>query len=214
MLFDKLYVLAKGGQTLFCGKPDNLPFFLGNCDIECNEDQVPIEILLKYSCYGINDQKVKKMIQTTQQREELIDCRYTEETIRFFDGIERKSKRFFVRDFWTLLMRTLTHTYRHKWKIFALEFIIYMSFIISIQHIYGTNIGVPTGCIDFEDDFNNTCGKTEENLAEQTLIDYNMKYNVYVLIIVLFFNGVLATMNFTIELPVFLNEHRNGLTFS
>ena len=27
-------------------------------------------------------------------------------------------------------------------------------------------------------------------------------------------HGVLATMNFTIELPVFLNEHRNGLIFS
>ena len=209
--FDKLYVLAKGGQTLFTGKPDNLSQFLDNCNIECNEEQVAIEVLLKYSCYGNNDENVQKMIQMTQQIEEpLIDSRFTEETVQFLDGIERKSKRFFAKDLWTLMMRSLTHTYRHKWKIIAIEFMLYMTVAISLKYMYGTDIGVPTGCINIEDDYNNTCSKTEEKLAEETLIDYNMKYNMYVVIVILFFNTLLATMTFTVELPVFLNEHRNG----
>ena len=138
MLFDKLYVLAKGGQTLFSGRPDNLAHFLRICNIACNEDQVPIEVLLKYSCYGINDENVQKMIEMTQQIEEpLIDSRYTEETVQFLDGIKKKSKRFFVRDFWILMMRSLTHTYRHKWKIIAIEFMLYMTVGIFLkQHLW------------------------------------------------------------------------------
>ena len=214
ILFDKLYVLAKGGQTLYSGQPDNLAHFLGNCNIGYSEDQVPIELLLKYSCYGTNEQNVQKMIEMTQQLEEpLLDSRYTEETVQFLDGIERKSKRFFVRDFSTLVLRSVTHTYRHKWKIIAIESMLYMGFAIFLKYIYGTDIGVPTACVNIEDDYNNTCTKTEEKLAEETLVDYNIKYNMDVLIIILFFNVLVATMTFTGELPVFLSEHRNGLTF-
>ena len=215
MLFDKLYVLAKGGKTLFTGKPDNLAHFLRICNIACNEDQVPIEVLLKYSCYGFNDENVQKMIEMTQQIEEpLIDSRYTEETVQFLDGIKRKSKRFFVRDLWILMMRSLTHTYRHKWKIISIEFMLYMSVGISLKQVYGTDIGEPTSCINIEDDFNNTCSKTEKKLAEEILVEYNMKYNLYVVVIVLFFSVFVATMTFTAELPIFLNEHRNGQKFS
>ena len=211
MHFDKLYVLAKGGQTLFTGRPDNLAHFLRNCNITCNEDQVPIEVLLKYSCYGINDENVQKMIEMTQQIEEpLIESRTSEETVHYLDGIQRRSKRFLMKDFSTLLMRSLTHTYRQNWKLILLEFFLYICFAITLQHIYGTDIGRPTSCIDLEDNFNNTCAKTEEKLAEETLIDYNIKYNIYILFIIIFFNGIIATITFTSELHVFINEQRNG----
>ena len=214
MLFDKLYVLAKGGQTLFSGPPGDLSHFLGDCNIACNEDQVPIEILLKYSCYGFNNENVHKMIEMTQLSEQpMIDSRYTEETVQFLDGIEGKSKRFFVKDLLVLVMRFLTQTYRHKLKIISIEFMLYITVAIFLRNIYGTEIGVPTACINIEDDYNNTCTKTEEKFAEEALIDYNIKYNLYVLLVILFFNSLLATMSFTGELPVFLNEHRNGLIF-
>jgi hypothetical protein len=82
MMFDKIYVLAKGGQKVvkrwskggqkvvkrwskggggvYSGLPQDLKIHLSQCDIICNEFQVPIEVLLKVSSQGINHKNVKQ----------------------------------------------------------------------------------------------------------------------------------------------------------
>ena len=47
MMFDKLYVLSKGGMCVFHGKTNQLQSHLQNCQIDCQEWQVPIEQLIK-----------------------------------------------------------------------------------------------------------------------------------------------------------------------
>ena len=49
MMFDKLYVLAKGGCCVFDGQTTRLKCHLEQCQIECLEWQVPIEELIKVS---------------------------------------------------------------------------------------------------------------------------------------------------------------------
>ena len=47
MMFDKLYVLSKGGRCVFDGKTNELQSHLKECQIDCDKWQVPIEELIK-----------------------------------------------------------------------------------------------------------------------------------------------------------------------
>ena len=52
-LFDKLYILSKGGVCIYSGEPKNLRFKLeSNCHREVNEEKPAIEEYLKIACYG------------------------------------------------------------------------------------------------------------------------------------------------------------------
>ena len=47
MMFDKLYVLAKGGRCVFDGETTQLKGHLERCKVKCLDWQVPIEELIK-----------------------------------------------------------------------------------------------------------------------------------------------------------------------
>ena len=47
MLFDKLYVLSKGGKCVFDGETNELKMNLQECQIDCQEWQVPVEELIR-----------------------------------------------------------------------------------------------------------------------------------------------------------------------
>ena len=47
MMFDKLYVLARGGRCVFDGETNQLKSHLEQCQVECLEWQIPIEELIK-----------------------------------------------------------------------------------------------------------------------------------------------------------------------
>ena len=49
MMFDKLYVLTKGGRCVFDGQTPQLKCHLEQCQVECLEWQVPIEELINVS---------------------------------------------------------------------------------------------------------------------------------------------------------------------
>jgi ABC-type multidrug transport system ATPase subunit len=57
-MFDKLYVLAKGGICVFSGCPQDLKSHLEENDLICNEIQVPIEVSLKHSSNRSKDNYV------------------------------------------------------------------------------------------------------------------------------------------------------------
>ncbi|CAG2104866.1 unnamed protein product, partial [Medioppia subpectinata] len=57
MLFDMLYILAKGGVAVYSGPPRGLRSHLDQCNIQCNENQISIEVLIKLSANGFSDEK-------------------------------------------------------------------------------------------------------------------------------------------------------------
>ncbi|XP_054157424.1 ATP-binding cassette sub-family G member 1-like [Oppia nitens] len=65
-MFDTIYVLAKGGQTLYSGFTNNLYQFITDNQIECNKNQFPLDMLMKLSYNGndipnINNNKQTKI---------------------------------------------------------------------------------------------------------------------------------------------------------
>lgn len=47
MMFDKLYVLSKGGKCVFDGKTSELQSHLQECQVDCQDWQVPVEKVIK-----------------------------------------------------------------------------------------------------------------------------------------------------------------------
>ena len=207
-MFDKLYVLAKGGICVYSGPPQELNTHLSGCEIICNEFQTPIEVLLKYSSIGIEDKHVLNLVNKTSLEKDVILIRCKDETILFPDGIQLRTKRFKLIDLWILLLRTITYTYRYFWKILLTQFVFYIFCGYCLSLFFDKDMGKPSGCISFEEDFKN-CNKTTEKLKEESLLAQNIKFTLMSLMIVLI-QFISTTMTFTYEMKVFLNEHRNG----
>ncbi len=210
MMFDKLYVLAKGGICIYSGSPQDLNKFLSECNINYTKFQVPIEVLLKYACNGFENKYVIKMAEKTLEKKELLLSKCTEEAKLFPNGMQFIAKRFKLIDFLYLLLRTLTFTYRYKWKLVLFQIIMYQIFGFWLSLFFRPDMGKPSGCISLEDDFSNTCNKTFDQLEDELLLFQNMKYNFLIIIQLTYLQIVAATLIFTLDLKIFLNEHRNG----
>ena len=46
-VFDNLYVLSKGGVNVYSGPPQSLRQHMNDCHIDCNDNEIPVEKLLK-----------------------------------------------------------------------------------------------------------------------------------------------------------------------
>jgi hypothetical protein len=210
MAFDKLYVLAKGGFCIFSGPPQKLAFHLNECDITCNQFQLPIEVLLKHSS-SFNYEIVEKLAKNTSKENQMIFSRCECETILIPDGIQFRSKRFKLIDLWLLFSRNMIHTYRYFWKHLLMQFISYLIFGYIPSIIFRPDIGKPSGCINFEENFNSTCNKTADKIEEESLLTQNITYNLFVAIILIFLQCIATTINISQGIKIFFNEHRNGM---
>ncbi|CAG2179252.1 unnamed protein product [Oppiella nova] len=86
---------------------------------------------------------------------------------------------------------------------------LYLPLLLAILITTIPDIGVPSACINFEDDFNNTCAKSEKSIRDEELVDNNIKYNFFLVVVILFFKLVLTTLTFSADLKTFFNEQRN-----
>jgi hypothetical protein len=213
MMFDKLYVLAKGGNCVYSGRPQDLNTHLNECDIKCSEFQVPIEVLLKHACNGSENKQVMKLAENTSKEKQTILSRCENEAQLFLNGIQFKSKRFKLIDFWYLLLRVMTYTYRYYWKLLVFKLVLFTTFGYALTLFFRSDIGKASGCISFGHNFNQTCHKTVERLEEESLLFQNISYNLLVVMIITFQQIVITTLTFTTEVKMFLNEHRNGIQF-
>ncbi|CAG2112332.1 unnamed protein product [Medioppia subpectinata] len=120
MLFDMLYILAKEGVAIYSGPPRGLRSHLSQCNIQCNENQIPIEILIKLSAKGSSDENVMVMSQKTNQIINKYIERIRTELDISSDGIVIHFKHFSITEFLYLLSRAVTNFRRHEWPIILL----------------------------------------------------------------------------------------------
>src|ERR1700712_2039361 len=112
-MFDKLYVLAKGGVCVYSGTPQQLPNHLRECNIICNENQVPIETLITIGAKGIEDNKVIELRdKTTTETKQSIETLLNETKEK---GIHKKNKEFCVKDIYILLERRVVELIQYNY---------------------------------------------------------------------------------------------------
>jgi ABC-type multidrug transport system ATPase subunit len=210
MMFDKLFVLSKGGVCVYSGSPKDMKNHLNECQIFCTECQKPIEVIMKIACKESDDNHVIKLSQKVSEEKETLLMRCSNETQLSLDGIQSRSRRFKFIDFWYLLLRTTIYTYKHYWELISGQFVVLVSIGFLFKYFFNPEIGKPNGCISFEN-FNNTCNKTKDQIIEDILLTQNITYNFLVVTFIMFLMLVTTTMTFTTEVRVFLLERRNGV---
>jgi hypothetical protein len=206
-MFDKLYVLAKGGICVFSGPPQELGLHLNECGIFCTEFQFPIEVLLKIASNGKNDNQVIELANKTSEEKVNLLKRCGNETHLFPDGIPFESKNFSLIDMWYLLLRTMTNTYISQWKSLITQFLFYIFFALITTKIFNSEIGKPDGCFSFLFNPNTSCYK---QLNDDSLLDQNTKFHFFTTIMVMIIQLSVTTLTFATDIKIFMNEHQNS----
>ncbi|XP_054159278.1 ATP-binding cassette sub-family G member 4-like [Oppia nitens] len=172
-MFDQLYVLSKGGHCVFAGRPNHLRDHLTTCDINCAEDILPIEMLLKisskfpnnsYNKYSKtngsnnvedetmtinnNNNEIDRLIDITikQVPDIVAECQTNGRFVS--KSINKHTKYFNFYHFYYLLMRGITCFIRSEWRVSAALATFSIVVAVMLIYLYGTDIGQENGCMD------------------------------------------------------------------
>ena len=205
-IFDFLYVLSKGGLCIYSGRPQHIRSHLNECDINCSEDQIPIEILLKIGFNGFDDQTVITLSDKTHQNMRADEERASHELMHSSNGIPIESKSFSFEELYHLFNRTIICFIRHKWKEFSIQAVIYLLIAIYIREHLDFDLDGPDSCIP---KVSNSCAITPEFINNMKLMQYNQSYILLTLFVLITTTLCLSSIIFGPQLKVFFKEYRN-----
>ncbi|CAG2105240.1 unnamed protein product [Medioppia subpectinata] len=208
-MFDNIYVLAKGGVCLYSGVAHHLRQHLKDNGIECNEKQVPIEVLLKLSSKEISNKNDNNIEEKSGIYNNGVNCdQILVSNMRPVFGSLSISKRFSFVDLYYLLSRSLTHTFRCQWVSLLLQFICFQMLGIVMLYGFSADIILPDGCVELE--FGAECYQTEAEIRDEILIKQNIKYNCCLLLAVPFVVLIVMSVTFGSNFRVFRSQQQNG----
>ena len=209
-IFDKIYVLAKGGIDVFSGYPQNVIKQLNNCQIECKTNEVPIEELLRISSDDSNPQTIEVLNNTTKDENKLLYENCLKQNMYLMNEKPNLSKRFSFKDLYHLLLRTMTYSYKCQWKTMFVLFIIIQALGILMKSHFDADMIKPSGCLELE--WGGGCNQTLEEINEEYLIKQNLKFNMSMMIATSFVVLVVFSITFCQDYRTFRNEQKNGKT--
>ena len=210
LIFDSVYVLAKGGVCVYSGLPKNLRPYLNECRIDCNENQIPIEVLIKLSFKGMSDKNVRQLMQTTNNSQNIKELNSeldkTQEFLKTKKGFKNKSKNFKIIDFWYLMIRFLYRNYVSQLNSILKTLIVFSAMNIFIINASNEKITEIDGCFEPNITTNISCIEREDNKSilnqNQNLLFISMQFNYIVLIII-------QTSGYIQDFQIFRTEHKN-----
>ena len=204
-MFDNIYVLAKGGVCVYSGPPTALRQHLNECNVECNENQVPIEVLIKTSFEGFSDTKVQNLCQKTEENNN-----YFKNNLNYMkvirNGLKKKVKNFSFIDFWYVLLRLCDRTFISNISIFVIQLSAFFVVIASCLLVIDPNVYRSDGCFQLNVIPNISCAQQREvESLSATYAIFSIFLMVFSVIILCFIIG----FNYVNDLKIFVSEHRS-----
>ena len=197
--------MAKGGVCVYSGAPSALRQHIRECNIECNENQVPIEVLIKTSFDGFSDTKVQNLCQKTEENNNYFKNNFNDmKVIR--NGLKKNAKNFSLIDFWYVLLRLCDRTFISDLKIFVIQLLAVVVVIASCLLVIDPNVYRSDGCIQFNVSQNISC---TEQRDEESLSSIFAMYSLFLMtfkaVVVCFIIG----FNYLYDMKIFVSEHRS-----
>ena len=207
-IFDNIYVLAKGGVCVYSGLPQNLRQHLNDCHIDCNQNDVPIEVLLRVSSEDTKTDSINRMNEKMIDENKNLFEKSLKQNMRQISENPNISKRFSFKDFWNLVLRTIIYNSKSQGKgwLLLVTLIIACAFIFR-QHL-NPDLIVPDGCLDKE--LSIGCNQTLEEIHDEYLIRENIKCIGISMVLLTFVSILYMSLTFITEFNIFINERRNG----
>ena len=210
MLYDMLYVLAKGGVTVFSGRPQRLRRHLNECQIFLDENQIPIEVLLKICARGYNDQKVLELSEKTNQSLDQYESRMVNELIHFPNGIPIRNKKFSFEELYHLFARTVIYIVKYNWVMIVGLMVASLSFSSLSRLMFDDmDMEAPDSCVSTTINDTNGCMRTPQSIQDTKLIRYNTVYLVFSILVQVFLIFLTSSITTRNDVKIFLMENRN-----
>ncbi|CAG2107366.1 unnamed protein product [Medioppia subpectinata] len=176
MLFDSLYVLAKGGLTVYSGPPKHLSLHLQQCNIAYNREQIPIEVLMKIAAKGFTDQKVIELSDKTNENLGN-NCRRLESQLKLHsNGISIKNKPFSIVNTYHLFNRSIANIFTYLWKQLVAEIIVMLILTYIVTLIFDFDFNHLSGCVPIAVNGSNGCRQTAQDMEDLKLSNYNVAF--------------------------------------
>ncbi|CAG2112831.1 unnamed protein product [Medioppia subpectinata] len=207
-MFDNIYVLANGGVCLYSGVPQHLRQHLTDNGIECHENQVPIEVLLKIASKLNGIEMCDTIDATLNNNHGINNVPIVLANLRPVFGSLSTSKRFSFNDIYYLMCRSLTHTFRCRRASVLVQMVTMVTIAATMRYIMSPDIIVPDGCLDI--DFGADCTQSDAALRDEILIKHNIKYNILLLLSVALVVLIIMSATFGQDFCLFRSEQQNG----
>lgn len=221
-IFDKLYVLSRGGLCVYEGSVDHMSLFLRESDVSIDSKiQTPMERLMKVASKP-NASTIKLANRVLSTREEILDL-----ALKFGvfapNGVETRAVPIRLEDIVDLFTRSFKHKYRLYWQTLLAHYLIMLVFSFVLTTAFNDQIGFPDSC--YNKTSNSTIGRliitenvdTFDNVNEQfvtlygqNLVDENIKFLFVITICLSLFQMITSVYGLNEEIKVAINEHRNG----
>ena len=210
MMFDKLYVLAKDGICIYEGPPRGLTNHLKAVNINLNEDQVPIEYLIKISSRSNdnNDRRARLMARLMSNKRMTLEERCVIGA-KISNGISQQKVMLNMScHMWFLMMRSIVYTFRHRLSTILFQFALIVCLGFLLTKLFDAEIGEPAGCITVGTP--KACNETNATLLADKYLSQNQRLHFFALLAIQFLITVPTVLIFTNEVRLFFNEHKNG----
>ncbi|XP_046916133.2 uncharacterized protein LOC124496639 isoform X1 [Dermatophagoides farinae] len=213
MLFDQVYILARGGVCIFSGPPSQISDHLQQvCNDENGDgdDKFAVEEMMKYSSLNHLEQQIKTLVQATNESilENQSDDQLLTDTRYILDGPQMNRTRFSLQSIRILIKRQLYFyigSLMARFLILAVTIFAILNGLI-IKSLIDPDIAYRNGCISLDEDLLNCNRSIDESLELYISFQYMMYcLDNFGIICFIFF-----AMIFTSQRKLFQIEHRNG----
>ncbi|OTF84021.1 hypothetical protein BLA29_003477, partial [Euroglyphus maynei] len=211
-LFDKLYILSKGGVCIYSDEPKNLQIKLEtNCHCELSEEKPAIEEYLKIACHGIGNKLVRQLAQTIVNDEQIkAPLSQIRSHLKFMNrGIQRNRKSLRMGDLFLQTYRMFDILLVTEYRKLIIQIILLALLSTILKSSFNPKMVRPETCVPIDVYENESYSKCFDELNDE---DYNSQYKAFMGHSILDFSLILIIINivsFLQILKVFRNEHRN-----
>ncbi|RWS25431.1 ABC transporter sub-family G-like protein 1 [Leptotrombidium deliense] len=209
-MFHKLYIIAKNGDCVYEGKPENLVNHIEQFGVVCPLNYNPAELMIEIACGDHGERVIKNMANYHRKMystEEIKKKRQTD----FSKFLAEETKFPFLHLVYILCERNLLLTLRNPFA-FALRFLSTIAVSLFTTTVFSTNIGRRGGCPpQFNAEFEpSQLKQIGDEIESELLTIFNNIGNVFFLVIFMMFNTVLPmSLSFPNELISFRDEKAN-----
>lgn len=212
-LFDKLYVLAKGGVCIYNGQTVSLVNYLKNFNFKCPTYFNPTDLMIQISCQEYGEKSFKEMIrhQSAVTKQELIRdtacLKYKYDLSKLVNDMVEVKKPNIISQIRLLIERDFKNSSRRP-LLNILRFCYFTFFALFIWLTYNYNIGVFNGC--YSELLNTSNNLNQMNYAQRLAqLSDNSSILFFITMFLVISSIMPAALTIPTEITIFIKERSN-----
>ena len=207
-MFDNLYVLSKGGVNVYSGPPLLLRHHMNYCHIDCTDNEIPIEKLLKICANDSNHTSIVDMREKTQNIVNNLNEQVVKDLILNRDRKLDRRVKLSLRSTWCLAQRMLMVYFKTLSLVLLLVISMYSLIGYTLNSYYDFTISKYRDCQP--NNSTQICYDFIDMIKQFKNVRYELKFIFGVTTSPFTLTSLWTSLVLSKEINVFLWEYKNG----